>query len=209
MAPRAVLAEEVVVVDNLSLLVLLQVVEVLGRDLEHVAGTLAVRGRDERRIEVEEAVLVEIGVDGHGHVVADAHDGTERVGAQAHVGVLAHVLEGLALLLHGIVGTAGAQHLNLCGLNLHGLAAAHALHEVALHAEACAGGDELHQLIVEAPGVGHHLYVLDGAAVVEGYEIDALRAATGAHPSFGAHLPSRLRGEKVNYLCSFHCVDCF
>ena len=200
------LAEEVVVVDDLAVLVLLQVVEVLGGHLEHVAGTLAVAGGDERRVEIEEAVLVEVGVDGHGHVVADAHDGTEGVGAQAHVGVLAHIFKGLPLLLHGVVGIAGAEDLNLRGLNLHSLSTSDALHELSFDAEAGTSSDEFQQLLIELLCIGDDLDVLDGGAVVEGDEINALRAALGTHPTFGRYLAARLSGKEVYYFCSFHFI---
>ena len=46
---------------------------------------LGVGGRDNRRMEVEEAFLMEERVNGHSHVVADAEYGAEGVGAGAQV----------------------------------------------------------------------------------------------------------------------------
>ena len=178
-------AEEVVVVDDLTLFVLLQVVEVLGGHLEHVAGTFAVAGSDERCVEVEEAVLVEVGVDGHRHVMADAHHGPEGVRAQAHVGVLAHIFKGLSLLLHGVGGIARAEDFDLRGLDLHSLSGGGALYELSFDADAGSGGDELHRGLVEVLVFTHNLNVLDGGAVVEGDEEDAFGAALGTHPTFG------------------------
>lgn len=100
---RCLFAEEIVVVDDFSVLVLLQVVQVLCRHLEHVAGNLAVACCDEWRVEIEKSVLMEIRMDSHCHVVADAHDDAEGVGAQTHVCMLTHVLERLSLLLHRVV----------------------------------------------------------------------------------------------------------
>ena len=159
---RGGLAEEVVGIVNLALLVLFEVVEVLGGHLEHLACAFAVAGGDDGRVEIVEAVLVEIAVDSHCHVVADAHHGTEGVGAQAHVGVLAHIFEGLSLLLHGVVCAAGAVNGDGRGLYLHALSRALALYERAFNAEACAGGDLLEGFFVELLHICHDLHVLDG-----------------------------------------------
>ena len=134
------LAEEVVVVVNLSVLVSLQVVQVFGCNLEHLACPFCIASGDDGRMEVEETMLVKVLVNGNGHVVAYAHNGSEGVGAQAEVCMLAHILEGLALLLHGIVAAAAAQELQLGALNLRVLALALAFHQLTRCAYACAGG---------------------------------------------------------------------
>ena len=126
------LAKEIIVVDNLSFLVFLQVIEVLGGHLEHLSCSLTVAGCNERCVEIEIAMLMEIGVDGHGHVVTNAHDCTECIGAQTHVGMLAHVFEGLPLLLHGVVVATGSQYLYAHSLHLAGLTGCRALHKPAL-----------------------------------------------------------------------------
>ena len=115
---RCLLAEEVVAIVNLAILSLLQIVEILGCYLEHLACTLAVAGCDERCMEVEIAVLVEVCVDGHSHIVAYTHNGTERIGAQTQVGVLSHVLKRLTLLLHRIVAATESVYLNALTLYL-------------------------------------------------------------------------------------------
>ena len=136
--------------------------------MEHLTGTLAVAGGDERRVEVEEAALVEEGVDGHGHVVAQTHDGAEGVGAQAQVAYLAQELHAVALLLEWVgVGVGLAIDDDAFGLHLDGLARALALYQLALHADAGAGGDAL-QLLFELGGVGNDLYVVDDTTVVDG-----------------------------------------
>ena len=68
-------------------------------------------------MEIEETVLVEVGVDGHCHVVADAHNSTKGVGTQTHVGVLTHHLKALTLLLHRIVVATQAVNLETGGLD--------------------------------------------------------------------------------------------
>ena len=202
---RGLLAEEVVVVDDAALLVLLQVVEVLGGHLEHISSAFAVGGGDERRVKIVEAVLMEIGVDGHGHVVANAHNGTEGVGAQAQMGVLAHGLERLALLLHGIGIVAETIDLEPGGLDLAGLTGALTLNQNALGTNAGAGCDVLEQLFVELRRVDDHLNVVDGGTVVEGNEVDGLRRTVGTYPALHADFLAEFCAfQHINYPCTFH-----
>ena len=74
-------AKEVLLVVDASVFFAGEIFEVEGGDLEHLAGPFAVGGGDEWGVEIEEAALVEEGVDGIGHIVADAADGSEGVGA--------------------------------------------------------------------------------------------------------------------------------
>ena len=134
------LAEEVVVVVNFSVLVFLQVVQVFGCNLEHLACPFCIASGDDGRMEVEETMLVKVLMNGESHVVAYTHNGAEGVGAQAEVCVLAHILEGLALLLHGIVAATAAQELQLGALYFRVLALSLAFHQLASCAYACAGG---------------------------------------------------------------------
>ena len=175
--------------------------------------TFAVAGGDERRVEVEEAAFVEEGVDGHGHVVAQTHDGAEGVGAQAQVAYLAQELHAVALLLQGVgVGVGLAIDDDVLGLHLDGLARALALDEVALHADAGTGGDAL-QLILELGRVGDDLDIVDNRAVVHGQEGDVLVAALGAHPAFytyrRAYQGTDIFLQKIFNLVAFHYSGCF
>ena len=129
-------------------------------------------------------MFVEVLVNGHGHVVAYAEHCAKSVGAKTHVGMLTHVFETLPLLLHGIVGAAGAKHFNVGGLHFYVLSGALALNQRALHTEAGTRGDEFEEFGIKLVGVGHYLHVVDGAAVVEGNKVHRLAATTGAHPSF-------------------------
>ena len=202
---RRHLAEEVVVVDDSSLVVFLQAIQVLGCHLEHLACSLCVACCNERRMEVEVAVVVEVFVDGNGHVVAYSHHSTEGVGAQSQVGVLPHVLETLAFLLHGVVVSAGSEELDALSLYLHGLPFALTLHESAACADARAGGDVLQKFCIELRGVHYELDVLDGRAVVEGDEVNSLAAAVGTHPAHHRYLTTKLAAlQRINYFCPFH-----
>ena len=206
---RSLLTKEIIIVYDLTLIILLEVVKVLGGYLEHVTCTLAVTCSDKRSMEIEESMLMEIGMDGHCHIVADTHHGTECIGAQTHMGMLTHVLECLALLLHGIVITAQTQHLNLLGLDLDSLTGADALDHGTLHAEAGTGGNLLHQLVAKLFKVSHNLNILDCRAVIESNEIYALASTLCSYPTFDDNLLTVIGTfEKVNNPCSLD-IHCF
>ena len=97
------LAEEVLVAVDLAVGRARQVREVERRDPEHLAGALGVRRRDDRRVDPEEAALVEEPVHRLRERVAHARDRADDVRARPQVRDLAQVLHRVALRLHRIV----------------------------------------------------------------------------------------------------------
>ena len=73
-----------------------QVRQVERRDPEHRPGALGVAGGDDRRVDPEEAALVEEAVDGHRQRVPHPGDGAEGVGPRPEVGDRPQVLEACA-----------------------------------------------------------------------------------------------------------------
>ena len=69
-------------------------------------------------MEIEVSMLMEIGVYCDGHIMAYAHDCPEGIGTQTHVGMLAHELKALPLLLHGIVVATQTVDMQVCTLYL-------------------------------------------------------------------------------------------
>ena len=117
-------AEEIVTIVDLTLLVLLEVVEVFGSHLEHLSCTLAVTSGDDWGVEIEESVLMEVLVDSHCHVVANTEHSAEGVGTWAEVCDGAQILHAQAFLLQWILlWVGGAIHLQFGQLNLYGLTA--------------------------------------------------------------------------------------
>ena len=86
-------------------------------------------------------MLVEVSVDSHRHVVANAHHGTKSIGTQTHVGVLAHHLETLTFLLHGIVVATETVNFQLSSLDLTALTSSLALYQRTLSTNAGTRGD--------------------------------------------------------------------
>ena len=206
---RGHLAEEVVGIDDAAVLILFQVVQVLRGHLEHLTGALTVAGRDDGGMEIEEPLLMEVGMDGHSHIVAYTHHGTEGVGAQAQVCILAHVLKRLSLLLHGVVIAAGAVEFYLPTLYLRGLTGCGALHQHTVHTEARTCGNLFQHRLVDSRRVYNYLNVLDGGAVVEGDEIYSLAAAVRTHPSSHVdHCAIVLTAQHIHHFRSAYCFHC-
>ena len=158
---RGLFTEEVVVVDDLSILVLAQVVKILRSYLEHVACSLAVARGNERCVEIEETMLMEIGVNGHCHVVTNAHDSTKCIGTQAHVGILTHHLKGLSFLLHRVVGTTKAENLDFGGIHLRCLPCSRTLDECSANSDARTSGDKFELFCIELSRIDNDLHVFD------------------------------------------------
>ena len=183
----SLLAEEVVRVVDLAIFRLLEVVEVLGRYLEHLTGTLAVAGGDERRVKIEISMLVEVSVDSHRHVVANAHHGTEGVGTEAEMCILAHVLKALSLLLHGIVAAAEAVDLKAVALNLYRLSLTQTLYQCSCCADAGTSGNLAKQILVDLGRVDNNLDIVNSRTIVKSDKIDCFATTMGAHPSLYIH----------------------
>ena len=158
-------------------------------------------------MEVEVAVFVEVGVDGHRHVVTDAQDGSEGVCARTQVCYATQELPACAFFLQGISVVAVAKNLDTCGLNLACLTCCGALHEFAYNAKAGTRRDALQGLFVEVSLVAHNLHVLDGRTIVKGNKEDAFASALRANPSLDVDVASVCCAlQSINNFCSFHII---
>ncbi len=159
-------------------------------------------------MEIDEALVIEELVDGESHRVADAEDGTEGVGPEAHVCDAAEILQGGVLLLERETHrVAFADDLDLLRLDLHMLAAADGSDEFALHGDGRTGGDPLDGLVVDDLRIRDDLDIVDGGAVVQGDEFHLFVASLGPDPTFGQYLCTRIHAEQLLDLDSFH-IDC-
>src|SRR5574344_920202 len=176
------LTEEILVVLYCSFLC--HSVQVECGDLEHLAGSLSITGCDKRSVEIIESVLMEIGMDGHRHVMTDAEHSPEGVGTQKEVGMLAQELHGVSCLLQGIIGTARTEHFDVGTLYLHILTGSLALYQFAVDTDACSCGDVFDYILVEMLYVDDNLYILYCRTIVKSDEIDCFAASAGTHPPF-------------------------
>ena len=160
---RCLFAEEVIGVINLSVFILFEVIEVLGCDLKHLAGALAIRRGNQRRMKIEIAVLVEIGVDCHRHVVTDAEDRAKRVGARTQVCYRAEKLHTQTFLLQRIfLRIGGAIDLQLRQLDLHGLTCSLALYQNTRGGDTRTGRNGFQLFLAKLLQIRYDLNVLNG-----------------------------------------------
>ena len=153
-------------------------------DAEHLAGAFGVRGGDDGRVDVDEALALEVLVDGSRGDGAHAEDGAEEVGARTQVLDGTQELDGGALLLQRVVLGGGTLDHDALGLDLEGLRRVGRELELAGDDEGggdAAGGD----LVVVGEPVARHddLQVLEAAAVVHGDEAKVLHVTDGADPA--------------------------
>ncbi len=113
------LAEEVVGIVSVGVFIVRFVAVRVRGDLEHLAGAFTVGARDERRVHIDVAVLLEVLVDGRCQDGAHMEHRVEGVGAQTDVRHGPQELERVAFLLQRIVRRAVAEELDLRRVDLH------------------------------------------------------------------------------------------
>ena len=171
----------------LPVLVAGQVGQVERRDAEHRPGPLGVAGGDDRRVDPEESVLVEVAVHGHRQAVADPRHRAERVGPRPQVGHRPQVLERVPLgrdrVVVGVLDP--ADHLDPIGLDLEPLPLALRLDQRALDPHGAVRGQvEDLGLIVRQRRLGDDLDRVEARAVVDLEEREpGLGVAPGADPA--------------------------
>jgi hypothetical protein len=181
------LAEEILVPVDGALVVARQVDHVERRHTEHLAGALGIARGDDRRVDPEEAALVEVAVDRLGDAVAHARDSTERVRARAQVRDLAQVLHRVRFRLDrvGLRIVDPADDFDLRCLDLEALALALGRHQRAGR-DHRAAGSQLGDLvgIVGERIRRDDLDRVEAGAVADVDERQAcLRVAARAHPA--------------------------
>ena len=94
-------------------------------------------------------MLVEVSMDSHRHVVADAHHSTKGIGTETEVSILTHVLEALSLLLHRIVAAAETVDFDAFALNLNALTGTLALYQGTYYADAGTSGNLTELILID------------------------------------------------------------
>ena len=160
-------------------------------DLEHGAGAFAIAGGDDRRVDVEEAALLEELVDRVADAVPHPGDGAEGVGARPQMGDRAQELERVALSsardrcpTSAMPWTVTAVAWTSVACPLPGEAFTRPVTR-----DAAAGRKALDlRLVVRQAAFGDHLDVAEAGAVVDFQEAEAgLRVAAGADPAVEDH----------------------
>ena len=111
------LAEEVFGIVDRAIFESGRVIEVERRHLEHFTGAFTVRACDERRVDIDEAALLEELVDGVSDDAAHAEHGLEGVGSDTQMRKCPQKLHGVALRLDREIGGRRALNRNFARLN--------------------------------------------------------------------------------------------
>jgi len=155
-------------------------------DAEQVAGAFAIAGRDDRRIDPEEAVRIEVSVDGLRQGVAHPGHGTEGIGAGTEVGDGTQVLERVALLRDGVGIRFGHPAGDTDGVSLNFAALPPTLgsDDDACHFDSAPGGERSDFVVVGEFLVSHDLDRVEARTVVHVNEgKTAPRSTPGADPT--------------------------
>jgi len=169
---------------------------------EHLARALAVRCRDDRGVDVEEAPLLEEAVDGVGHAATDAEDGAEEIRPGPEMRDRAHELHAVPLLLERVVLRRGPEQGRPRRPHLPALALAGRLHDLALDLDGGTGAGSRHQLrIPRQARIDDHLEIGEAAPVVDLEERKRLRVAFRPDPALdhdgaGRNIAPQERGER-------------
>ena len=114
-------AEEILAVVNGAVCCLRNIVEVHGRYLEHLACAFTVTGCDQRCVDIDEALLLEVLVDRVGDQGTHTEYSLEGVGTRTKVRDRTKVFEGVTLFLERVIRAGSAFNNNLCRLDLERL----------------------------------------------------------------------------------------
>lgn len=133
-----------------------------GADGEHCAGAFGIGSSNDRGVNPVESARIKEIVYCLGGLIADAHDGSERVAADAEVGDFAEEFEGCAFLLEGISGGIGLSvDGDRSGFELDGLTLAGAFDKVSGKHHTGTSCDLLEGFIGNGAGFNHDLEVVE------------------------------------------------
>ena len=188
---RRMTSEEVFLIVDLTVFGTWEVVQVECRDLEHLPSTFGITRRDQRRVHIEEATLMEERMDSDRHVVTHAIDRPKGIRARTQVGDLTEELQRVPLLLQGIGSRiCRPEDFEFVCLYFYALPLTLRGDEFADHAEACSRGDLSEKISVEACEVDDDLDIMDRRAVIQCDEANSLIATAGTDPALDVHLLS-------------------
>ena len=176
--------------------------------MEHLACSFAVTRCDQRRMEIEIAVLVEIGVDRHRHVMTDTEDCTKRVRTRTQMRDCAQELHRQTFLLQRIfLRISRAIYLEVRQLDLNSLTCTLALYQDTRRRDTRTGRHGFETLLIKFLQIHYDLDVLNRRAVVERDERHAFVAATATNPSSDVDLCPEIGALQCVYdYCSLHIL---
>ena len=144
-----------------------EVAQVQGCYIKHLACPFAIRGGDNRRLNVDEVSLLKEAVNCVGEGVAHAEGRAEGVATDPQVGDVTQELEGMSLLLQRVGrGICRAVDGDPCGFQLHRLARRGRFNQDSGRGNGTAGCNILERLIRHHPTFHHQLQAPEPGAIV-------------------------------------------
>ena len=197
------LSEKIVIVDNRTVFVFLQIIKVHRSNLKHLSGSFAVGSRNDRRMKIEEPFLMEEFMNGNSHIVTDTEHSTECIRTRTQMGYLAKELHRVPFFLQRIRIVASTQHFNFTCLDFSFLTGAYRFRQHTVHAQTSSCGNFFQHLLIEVCQIHHNLHIIYCRTVVQRDKINLLTTSAGTNPTFHVdHSAKILALQQVNNLCS-------
>ena len=189
-----------------------QPVEIEGGDLKHTARALAVAARDDGRMDIDKAALVEEFMNGKRRLAADLEHRVKQVGAGAEIRDFSQEFHGMTLFLQGIIGRGLALHGHGFRLDFARLLVFGRSDDLSRHDEGRAHvfvSDFV--VVVQRRALEYDLHIFETASVVKLDKSERLGIADGFRPARHRHRLSVVFGKaRINFfqLNSVHLVSC-
>ncbi len=197
------LSEEVIIVNNGTVLIFLQVVKVLRSHLEHLACAFAVGSRDNRSMKIEESSVMEELVDGNRHIMTNTEHSPERIGTGTQMGYLTEELHGMTFLLQRIRVIASSQHFDFAGLHFGLLTGTDRFRQHTVYAQTSTGSNLFQHLLIEVTQVYYNLHIIYCRTVIQRDKVYLLTTSAGTNPALHVdHSAKIFTLQQVNNLCS-------
>ena len=142
-------AKEIIIINNRSVFIFLQIIEVHGSNLEHLSGTFTVWCCNQRSVEIEETSFMEELMNRNSHVMTDTEHCTKRIRTRTQVGNLTQELHWMSFFLQWISIVTSTQYFNLTCLNFCCLSGAYRFYQFSIHAQTCTRCNQLQQLFIK------------------------------------------------------------
>ncbi len=197
------LTKEVVIINDRTGFILLQIIEVLRCYLEHLSGTFTVRSRDDRCMEIDETFLMEKSMDSYRHVMTNAEHCTKSIRTGTQVSNLTQKLQCMAFLLQRICIITSSQNFNFTSLNLSFLAGTYRFRQFTIHAQTSTGSNVFQHLFIKVCQIYHNLHIIYCRTVIQGDKINLFTTSAGTNPAFHVDHSAKIFAlQYVNNLCS-------
>ena len=200
--------EEIVIINDRSVFILLQIIEVHGRHLEHLTRTFTVGSCDQRCMEIEEPSVMEKFMNGISHVMTNTEYRTECIRTWTEMSDLTQELHRMAFFLQRISIRIGRTvNFYFSSLDLHILAFSLRLHQRTVYTDTRTCCYRLQKFFAQLVHVYNDLNIIYCRTVIQGYETNLFTTTAGTDPSF--HVNGRTESFAFQYVYNFCSFNCF